>query len=520
MASKTKSKDKKPQQSGANVGFEEKLWAAADKMRNNMDPAEYKHVILGLIFLKYISDSFEEKHAELASDEYSDPEDRDEYLAEGVFWVPKEARWSNLKNNARSSEIGKLVDDAMVAIEKDNSSLRGVLPKHYARPDLDKNRLGEIIDLISDINVGTTESQAKDMLGRIYEYFIGRFASAEGKGGGEFYTPACVVKLLVEMLEPYKGRVFDPCCGSGGMFVQSEKFTEEHGGNKDDVAVYGQESNPTTWRLCKMNLAIRGISGNLGQQQADSLHNDQHKDLKADFILANPPFNISDWGGERLKEDIRWKYGLPPAGNANYAWIQHFIHHLSPTGIAGFVMANGSLSSNTSGEGEIRKSLIRNGLVDCIVALPDKLFYTTGIPACLWFVSRDRHNHKFRDRHNEILFMDARKLGDMVTRKHRELNDTEIEKIAETYHQWRNKKGKYEDIKGFCKAASIEEVEKNSFVLTPGRYVGFEIEEEDDEVFEEKMVRLTKELSEQFSESKMLEERIRKNLAGIGFELT
>lgn len=519
MAAKTKSKDNKQKPNTASVGFEEKLWATADKMRNNMDPAEYKHVILGLIFLKYISDSFEEKHKELSDSEYSDPEDRDEYLAESIFWVPKEARWSNLKHNARSSEIGKFVDDAMVAIEKDNPSLRGVLPKHYARPDLDKTRLGEIVDLISEINVGTTESQAKDMLGRIYEYFIGRFASAEGKGGGEFYTPSCAVRLLVEMLEPYKGRVFDPCCGSGGMFVQSEKFIEEHGGNKNDVAIYGQESNPTTWRLCKMNLAIRGISGNLGQQHADTFHNDQHKDLKADFILANPPFNISDWGQERLKEDIRWKYGLPPAGNANYAWIQHFIHHLSPAGIAGFVMANGSLSSNTSGEGEIRKSLIENGFVDCIVAMPDKLFYTTGIPACLWFVSRDRHNHKFRDRHNEVLFIDARKLGQMVTRKHRELTEEEIKRIAGTYHQWRNKKGKYEDIKGFCKAASIEEIEKNNFVLTPGRYVGFEVEEDDDEAFEEKMRRLTSELSEQFAESKVLEERIRKNLAGIGLEV-
>ncbi len=517
MATKEKSKDKKT--NTASVGFEEKLWATADKMRNNMDPAEYKHVILGLIFLKYISDAFEEKHKELKQDELSDPEDREEYVAENVFWVPKEARWANLKNNARSKDIGKLVDDAMIAIEKENETLRGVLPKQYARPDLDKTKLGEIIDVISDIDIGNKESQSKDMLGRIYEYFIGRFASAEGKGGGEFYTPSCAVRLLVEMLEPYEGRVFDPCCGSGGMFVQSEKFIEAHGGNKDNIAIYGQESNPTTWRLAKMNLAIRGISGNLGAQHADSFHNDQHKNLKADFIIANPPFNISDWGGDRLVDDIRWKYGVPPAGNANYAWIQHFIHHLSPAGIAGFVMANGSLSSNTSGEGEIRKSLIQNGLVDCIVAMPDKLFYTTGIPACLWFVSRDRYNNKFRDRHDEILFIDARKLGTMVTRKLRELTEEEILRIADTYHQWRNKKGKYEDIKGFCKAASLEEVEKNNFVLTPGRYVGFEVEEEDDEAFEEKMSRLTKELGEQFNESKVLEERIRTNLASIGYSL-
>jgi type I restriction enzyme M protein len=503
----------------ASVGFEEKLWAAADKMRNNMDPAEYKHVILGLIFLKYISDSFEEKFKELEQDELSDPEDREEYVAENIFWVPKDARWTHLKNNARSKEVGKFVDDAMIAIEKENETLRGVLPKQYARPDLDKSKLGEIIDLISDIDIGNKESQSKDMLGRIYEYFIGRFASAEGKGGGEFYTPSCAVRLLAEMLEPYEGRVFDPCCGSGGMFVQSEKFVEAHGGNKDNIAIYGQESNPTTWRLAKMNLAIRGISGNLGAQHADSLHNDQHKNLKADFIIANPPFNISDWGGDRLVDDIRWKYGVPPTGNANYAWIQHFIHHLSPAGIAGFVMANGSLSSNTSGEGDIRKSLIQNGLVDCIVAMPDKLFYTTGIPACLWFVSRDRYNNKFRDRHNEVLFIDARKLGTMVNRKLRELTEEEILRISDTYHQWRSKEGKYEDIKGFCKAANIEELEKNNFVLTPGRYVGFEAEEEDDEAFEEKMSRLTKELSEQFAESKVLEERIKKNLTSIGFNL-
>jgi type I restriction enzyme M protein len=503
----------------ASVGFEEKLWAAADKMRNNMDPAEYKHVILGLIFLKYISDSFEEKFKELEQDELSDPEDREEYVAENIFWVPKDARWTHLKNNARSKEVGKFVDDAMIAIEKENETLRGVLPKQYARPDLDKSKLGEIIDLISDIDIGNKESQSKDMLGRIYEYFIGRFASAEGKGGGEFYTPSCAVRLLVEMLEPYEGRVFDPCCGSGGMFVQSEKFVEAHGGNKDNIAIYGQESNPTTWRLAKMNLAIRGISGNLGAQHADSLHNDQHKNLKADFIIANPPFNISDWGGDRLVDDIRWKYGVPPTGNANYAWIQHFIHHLSPAGIAGFVMANGSLSSNTSGEGDIRKSLIQNGLVDCIVAMPDKLFYTTGIPACLWFVSRDRYNNKFRDRHNEVLFIDARKLGTMVNRKLRELTEEEILRISDTYHQWRSKEGKYEDIKGFCKAANIEELEKNNFVLTPGRYVGFEAEEEDDEAFDEKMSRLTKELSEQFAESKVLEERIKKNLTSIGFSL-
>jgi type I restriction enzyme M protein len=503
------------------VGFEAQLWAAADKMRNNMDPAEYKHVVLGLIFLKYISDSFEEIYQKIKADpDYYEglEEDKDSYKAESVFWVPKEARWDYLKTNARKPEIGTMLDDAMIAIEKDNPSLKGVLSKSYGRPDLDKVRLGELIDLIGTIGLGDKESRSKDVLGRVYEYFLGRFASAEGKGGGEFFTPQCVVKLLVEMIEPFKGRVYDPCCGSGGMFVQSERFAEAHGGNKHDISVYGQESNPTTWRLCKMNLAIRGIEGNLGPHQADTFHNDLHKDLKADFILANPPFNISDWGGERIKDDVRWKYGVPPAGNANYAWIQHMIHHLAPTGIAGFVLANGSLSSNMSGEGEMRKKLIENGLVDCIVAMPTQLFYTTQIPVCLWFVSRDRHNHKFRDRHDEILFIDARKMGTMISRKNKELTDADVAKISDIYHCWRTKDCKYEDVKGLCKAAKISEVEKNGFVLTPGRYVGTDIIEEDDEVFDEKMGRLTKELKEQFFKSKELEFQIKKNLKAIGFE--
>lgn len=509
-------------ETGANIGFEEKLWAAADKMRNNMDPSEYKHVVLGLIFLKYISDSFDEVYQSILKDKdyyEGQEEDKDAYLAEDVFWVPSAARWQFLKDNAKKAEIGKLVDDAMIAIEKDNASLKGVLAKNYARPDLDKVRLGELIDLVSGIGLGDKESRSKDILGRVYEYFLGRFASAEGKGGGEFFTPQCVVKLLVQMLEPYKGRIYDPCCGSGGMFVQSEKFVEAHGGNKHDISVYGQESNPTTWRLCKMNLAIRGIDGNLGPHHADTFHNDLHKDLKADFILANPPFNISDWGGERLKDDVRWKYGVPPAGNANYGWIQHMVHHLSPAGIAGFVLANGSLSSNSSGEGEIRKNLIKNGLVDCIVAMPTQLFYTTQIPVCLWFVSRDRHNHKFRDRHDEILFIDARKMGTMVSRKNRELTNEDIEKISEAYHCWRKKDCTYNDVKGFSKAAKISEVEKNGFVLTPGRYVGTDIAEEDDEVFEEKMVKLTKELAQQFAKSKDLEKKIKENLKSIGYEL-
>ncbi len=506
----------------ANLGFETKLWSAADKLRGNLDPGEYKHVVLGLIFLKYISDSFEEAYQTIKNDPEAfdgECEDKDAYKARNVFWVPENARWNYLKENAKKPEIGKLIDDAMIAIEKENPTLKGVLPKRFARPDLNKQRLGEIVDIFSSLGLGDKESKSKDILGRVYEYFIGRFASAEGKAGGEYYTPASVVKLLVQMIEPYKGRVYDPCCGSGGMFVQSEKFVEEHGGNVGDISVYGQESNAATWRLAKMNLAIRGIEGNLGESDADSFHNDLHKDLKADFILANPPFNVSDWGGERLRDDVRWKYGVPPTGNANYAWIQHFIHHLSPTGIAGFVMANGALSSNTSNEGKIREELIKKGLVDCIVALPDKLFYTTGIPASLWFVSRDRYDHNFRDRHEEILFIDARKLGTMVDRRHRELSDKELKQIADTYHNWRNPDGDYEDVKGFCKSAKIEEVEKNSYVLTPGRYVGTDFEMEDDEVFEEKMEKLTSELSAQFKESKELEAKIKENLKKVGYDL-
>lgn len=496
----------------ANIGFEEKLWAAADKMRGNMDPSEYKHIVLGVIFLKYISDTFEELHNKILKEEgEEEAEDKDYYTAENVFWVPKVARWNLLKDSAKKPEIGKLLDDAMIAIEKDNPELKGVLPKDYARPALDKVRLGGVIDIISDIDLTEKKEGSKDLLGRIYEYFLGRFAGAEGKGGGEFYTPQSIVKLLVEMLEPYSGRIYDPCCGSGGMFVQSEKFNESHEGRHDDIIVYGQESNHTTWRLCKMNLALRHIdSSNI--KHGNSFHAGAHPDLKADFILANPPFNDSDWDGELLRNDVRWQFGLPPTGNANFAWIQHFIHHLAPTGIAGFVMANGAMSSNTSGEGEIRKNLIQKGLVDCIVALPPQLFYTTQIPACLWFVSRDRYDHKFRNRHNEILFIDARKMGTMVTRKNRELTGEDINLISETYHNWRSKNSKYEDKKGFSKAAKIEEVEKNGFVLTPGRYVDTEIIEEDDEVFEEKMKRLTAELNQQFKKSKELEQKIKENL--------
>jgi len=509
----------KKQKNGAALGFEATLWQAADKLRNNLDAAEYKHVVLGLIFLKYISDAFEERRAVLVAQKASgaDPEDPDEYRAENVFWVPKAARWAHLQGSAKQPTIGKLVDDAMIAIEKDNPSLKGVLPKDYARPALDKQRLGELIDLIAGIGLGDKESRGKDIIGRVYEYFLSQFASAEGKKGGQFYTPQCIVRLLVEMLAPYKGRVYDPCCGSGGMFVQSEKFVEAHGGRIGSISIYGQESNPTTWRLARMNLAIRGIDGNLGAEHADSFHRDLHKDLKADYILANPPFNSSDWGGEHVREDARWKFGAPPVGNANYAWVQHFIHHLAPAGLAGFVLANGSMSSNQSGEGEIRQRIVEADLVDCMVALPGQLFYSTQIPVCLWFLARDKRNGRFRDRRGETLFIDARKLGTMTDRVHRELTDADIQRVAGTYHAWRGDKdaGKYEDVLGFCKAAKLEEIRGHGFVLTPGRYVGAEAAEEDGEPFEEKLKRLTAKLEEQFAEGARLENAIRRNLAGL-----
>jgi len=497
--------------------LEKKLWQAADKLRSNMDAAEYKHVVLGLIFLKYISDSFQDKHEQLVHEDYAIAEDRDEYLKDNVFWVPEKARWEYLARHAKQPEIGKIIDDAMELIEKENPSLRGVLPKNYGRPELDKTRLGELIDLIGTIGLGDAENKAKDILGRVYEYFLGQFADAEGKKGGEFYTPRCIVKLLVEMIEPYKGRVYDPCCGSSGMFVQSEEFIRSHGGKLSTISIYGQESNPTTWKLSKMNLAIRGIEGNI--QLGDSFLDDKHRDLKADFILANPPFNVSDWHGELLRDDVRWKFGVPPVGNANYAWIQHMIHHLAPYGIAGFVMANGSLSSQTSNEGEVRKNIIEADLVDCIVALPSQLFFNTMIPACLWFIARGKENHKFRNRQGEILFIDARKMGVMKDRRHRELTDEEIRKIADTYHAWRGEGGEYKDVAGFCKAAKLDEVRKQDYILTPGRYVGVEEEEEDGEAFEEKMKRLTLELAKQMEESKKLDEEMRKNLERLGWRI-
>lgn len=502
----------------ANIGFEETLWKAADKLRGSMDASEYKHVVLGLIFLKYISDKFEMKYNELVAEGEGFEEELDEYLAENIFWVPKEARWNYIRDHAKDPKIGQIIDDAMILIEKENKTLKNVLEKRYARPEIDKRRLGELVDLISTIKLHTNDE--KDLLGRVYEYFLGKFAAAEGKGGGEFYTPTSVVKTLVNMIEPFKGRIYDPCCGSGGMFVQSNKFVSEHQGRLGDLAIYGQELNSTTWKLCKMNLAIRGLEGNIGPSHADTFHNDLHKNLKADYILANPPFNVSDWGGEQLTEDVRWAYGIPPAGNANYAWLQHMIYHLSPNGVAGVVLANGSLSSNTSNEGEIRKNILEADLVDCIVALPDKLFYTTGIPACLWILNRNKKgNEKYRNREHEILFIDARQLGELIDRRHRELSEDDINKIADTYHQWRNQDGKYEDIKGFCKSATLEEVKEHEYVLTPGRYVGIEELEDDGIPFEEKMESMTSELAKLFVKSRQLEEEIRKNLEGIGYEI-
>lgn len=496
-----------------NVGFEAELWQAADKLRSNMDAAEYKHVVLGLIFLKYVSDSFTEKYNELKAAGYGDEEDRDEYVADNIFWVPKEARWENIQAHATSAEIGKVIDAAMESIERENDSLKGVLTKNYARPELDKTRLGELVTLFTNKAVGTKEAQEKDVLGRVYEYFLGKFASAEGKLGGEFYTPSCVVRTLVEMIEPFHGQIFDPACGSGGMFCQSAKFVEAHQGNVRDISIFGQESNPTTWKLAKMNLAIRGLEANLGKHNADSFHDDQHKTLKADFILANPPFNISDWGGERIQDDIRWKYGVPPVGNANYAWLQHMIHHLNPAGgVAATVLANGSLSSTTSNEGEIRKNMINGDVIECIVAMPGQLFYSTGIPVSLWIMRKGKTGTS----QGKILFIDARNLGHMIDRKVRELSDDDIKLIASTYQNWRQGK-EYEDVKGFCKEASINDVSGQDYVLTPGRYVGIAEQEDDNEAFEDKMAKLTSELYTLFDESRDLESIIRKNLSAIGY---
>jgi type I restriction enzyme M protein len=523
---------KKTDNGGAHLGFEATLWAAADKLRGNMEPSDYKHVALGLIFLKYISDAFAAKRARLlreAADPDSDlfvrdegaryaiAEDRDEYAAENIFWVPTEARWSHLQANAKQPTIGKLIDEAMLAIETHNPSLKGVLPKDYARPALNKVMLGELIDLISGIAMNQEADRSRDILGRVYEYFLGGFAGAEGKRGGEFYTPRAVVRLLVAMLEPYRGRVYDPCCGSGGMFVQSEKFVAEHGGRIGDIAIYGQESNYTTWRLARMNLAVRGIDADIRWNNEGSFHRDALPDLKADYILANPPFNISDWGGEGLREDLRWRYGVPPVGNANYAWLQHILHHLAPTGTAGVVLANGSMSSAQSGEGDIRRAMVEGDVVDCMIALPGQLFYSTQIPACLWFLARDKRNHRYRDRRGEVLFIDARKLGQMVDRTRKEFADEDIARIARTYHAWRGEQdaGAYADVPGFCKAARLEEIRSHGHVLTPGRYVGAAAIEDDGTPFPERFAELKAKLEEQFAEGEELEARIQAQLARV-----
>ncbi len=496
---------------GATIGYEAELWAMAEEFRVSMEPAEYKHVVLGLIFLKYISDAFEERRAALAA-EHGDvvAEDRDEYLADNVLWVPSAARWAKLKAAARQPGIGETVDRAMDAIERQNPKLKDVLPKGYARPALSKKDLGGPIDIVSNIRVGDGDARSRDVLGRIYEYFLSRFASAEGKKGGEFYTPRCIVRLLVKMLEPYSGRVYDPCRGSAGMFVQSVEFLRAHSrGDGAAISTYGQESKHTTWRLANMNLAIRGIEGQIAH--GDSFGNDRHPDLKADCILANPPFNLKKWGGDQLTEDQRWQWGVPPKGNANFAWVQHMVHHLAPGGTAGFVLANGSMSSAQSGEGEIRKTLIEAGLVECMVALPGQLFYSTQIPACLWFVARDR------PRSGEVLFIDARKLGRMVDRTHRELTDDEIARIAATYRAWRKGDSAYEDEPGFCRSAPLDEVRKHDHVLTPGRYVGAPPPEDDGEPFDEKMRRLVGELKEQRAEAARLDQAIERNLRALDF---
>ena len=492
----------------AGIGFEKQIWDAACVLRGNIDASEYKSVVLGLIFLKYISDRFEEKYQELVDEGEGFEEDFDEYISEGIFFVPANARWSVIASKAHTPEIGTVIDDAMRAIEKENKRLKDILPKNFARPELDKRRLGDVVDLFTNIQM-IEHGTDKDILGRTYEYCLSKFAEQEGKLAGEFYTPSCVVRTLVEVLQPYHGRVYDPACGSGGMFVQSAKFIERHSGNINNIAVYGQDSNPTTWKMAQMNLAIRGIYANLGEYNADTFFNDCHPTLRADFIMANPPFNLSDWGADRLKDDVRWKYGMPPAGNANFAWLQHMIHHLAPNGKIGMVLANGSLSSQSGGEGEIRQNIINADLVECIVAMPTQLFYTTQIPVSLWFLAKNKKQP------GKTLFIDARKMGTMVTRKLRELTEEDIAKIADTYNTYVD--GKLEDQKGFCAVVTTEEIAKQDYILTPGRYVGIEEQQTDGEPFEEKMARLTGELSELFDQSHKLEAEIRQKLEAIGY---
>ncbi len=522
----------------AAIGLEASLWESADKLRSNMDAAEYKHVVLGLIFLKYISDVFARRKDKLEAavndpkSDYFMPseaaknailESRDEYTSEGVFWVPEGHRWDDLRKAAKQADIGARIDAAMDAIEKENDTLKGVLPKNYARRELTPLTLGGLIDTFSREDLASAENDDLDVLGRVFEYMVSRFASAEGKLGGEFYTPRSVVKLMVDMLEPFNGRVFDPACGSGGMFVQADRFIKSHGGVRNDISVFGQEQNPTTWRLAKMNLALRGIDANLGTQWGDSFANNQHPDLRADFILTNPPFNISDWGGESLRDDQRWTYGTPPVGNANYAWIQHMLHHLAPTGTMATVLANGSLSSKTSGEGDIRKALIEADLVECIVAMPAQLFYTTGIPVCLWFLTKDKTDRKVksersqRNRKGGVLFIDARQMGRMVTRKLRELSDEDIAKIADIYHAWRGEPGvtPYEDVPGFCAGVTLETIREHDHVLTPGRYVGSVEAMDDGEPAEEKIARLTAGIRSTFENRRALEQSVETALRSL-----
>lgn len=501
----------------ASIGFEKQIWDAACVLRGNLDASEYKSVVLGLIFLKYISDCFDDKYKELAAEEYADPEDRDEYTSDGIFFVPADARWNVIAKNAHTPEIGTIIDDAMRGIEKENKRLKDILPKNFARPELDKRRLGDVVDLFTNIQMLEHGSE-KDILGRTYEYCLSMFAEQEGKRGGEFFTPSCVVRTLVEVLQPYHGRVYDPCCGSGGMFVQSAKFIQNHSGNINDISVYGQDANPTTWKMAQMNLAIRGIDADLGEFAADTFMDDRHPTMRADFVMANPPFNLSDWGADKLKEDVRWQYGLPPAGNANFAWLQHMIYHLAPNGRIGMVLANGSLSSQSGGEGEIRKNIINADLVDCIIAMPTQLFYTTQIPVSLWFLNKDKKQK------GKTLFIDARKMGTMVSRKLRELTDgsddpenNDIGKIADTYKAYAD--GTLEAVKGFCAVVDTDEIAKQDYILTPGRYVGIEEQEDDGEPFEEKMSRLTSELSDLFARSHDLEKEIREKLGAIGYEI-
>lgn len=494
----------------ANIGFEKEIWDAACILRGNMDAAEYKQVVLGLIFLKYISDKFEARYNELMAEDPDFAEDRDEYTSCNVFFVPAEARWAKIAEAAHTPGIGRTIDDAMILIEKENVRLKGILPKNFARPELDKRRLGDVVDLFTNIKM-KDHGDTRDILGRTYEYCLAMFAEQEGKKGGEFFTPACVVKTLVEFLKPYNGRVYDPACGSGGMFVQSAKFVENHQGNINNISVYGQDSNPTTWKMAQMNLAIRGIEANLGNYNADTFFNDCHPTLKADFVMANPPFNLSDWGADRLKDDVRWKYGVPPSGNANFAWLQHMIHHLAPNGKIGMVLANGSLSSQSGGEGEIRKNIIEDDLVSCIVAMPTQLFYTTQIPVSLWFLSRNKKQK------GKTCFIDARKMGTMVSRKLRMLTDADIQELAKTFESYEN--GTLEDVKGFCAVATTAQIAEQDYILTPGRYVGIEEQEDDGEPFDEKMERLTSELSALFAKSHNLENEIKKNLKAIGFEV-